>query len=318
MRARLVLLAVLLSIGCLPAQRVINKQWPAQGNIQLTDEIAIPTVDRGYTLWLPDTGKIEGLIVFTHSRRDTAEADFIIEYALSRQLAVLYATTENRLEFFFEPAKMREIEGYIQEVVTQYGVPEGHLLYCGMSLEGTRALKLALFGQSAKSEFKLQPRAIAICDAPLDMVRFHREMVKARELQFTPVTANEGTWVSGYLERHLGGTPQDTLAAYLDYSPYSNYGQEGHKLDLFNEIAIRCYTEPDVQWWMETRGKDYYAMNALDLAAFVNALNLNGHPNAELIITHDRGFLPDGTRHPHSWSIVDERELIDWFMDLIK
>ena len=52
---------------------------------------------------------------------------------------------------------------------------------------------------------------------------------------------------------------------------------------------------------MENRGKDYYAMNAIDLAAFVNELNLRGHKEATLITTRDKGYLPDGTRHPHTW-----------------
>jgi hypothetical protein len=41
-----------------------------------------------------------------------------------------------------------------------------------------------------------------------------------------------------------------------------------------------------------------------------------GNQHAELILTMDKGFLPDGSRHPHSWSIVDNKELIAWFMSL--
>ena len=57
-------------------------------------------------------------------------------------------------------------------------------------------------------------------------------------------------------------------------------------------------------------------MNAIDLAALVNELRILGNERAELIVTRARGKLPDGTRHPHSWSIVDEKELIDWFLAL--
>jgi hypothetical protein len=40
------------------------------------------------------------------------------------------------------------------------------------------------------------------------MVRFHKEMIKAKELNFNIITANEGAWVSGYLETNLGGAPK--------------------------------------------------------------------------------------------------------------
>jgi hypothetical protein len=150
------------------------------------------------------------------------------------------------------------------------------------------------------------------------MVRFHREMAKARDLDFHPATANEGRWVSGYLEKNLHGTPDESPAAYIDYSPYCYSANGGPHVRSLLDVALRCYVEPDVNWWIDTRRKDYYAMNAVDLAALVNALKISGHRQAELITTQNKGFLPDGSRHPHSWRIVDEQELIDWFAGLIK
>jgi len=313
-----VLIFFLFGVSNLLAQRVINKEIPVEGNIHLAEGIVIPKINKGYTVWLPDTGKINGLIVFTHARRDTIDKEYIIDYALTKQLAVLYATTENRLEFFFDTGRLQEIESYIQEVISSHNIPDRNMLYCGMSLEGTRALKLAIFGQSNQSKYKLKPKAIAICDSPLDMIRFHKEMVKAKELNFNPITANEGFWVSGYLEGNLGGKPEDTLSAYINYSPYCYHVNGGSNLKFLKDIAIRTYTEPDVNWWIDTRRKDYYSMNAIDLAALVNELKIRGHQQAELIITQNKGYQPDGSRHPHSWNIVDEKNLVEWFVELIK
>ena len=69
---------------------------------------------------------------------------------------------------------------------------------------------------------------------------------------------------------------------------------------------------------MKNRGKSYYGMNALDAAALINALQLLGNKEAELILTEDQGYRPDGSRHPHSWSIVDEKELVEWFVQLLE
>jgi hypothetical protein len=298
-------------------QKVIQHEISAQGDIVIAPDISIPKINNGYTLWLPESEAVQGLIVFTHARRDTVKSEFLIDYALENKLGVLYATTDNRLEFYFQNDRMQEIENYIQEVIQKYLIPKDKLLFCGMSLEGTRALKQAIYGQSAASQHQIVPRAIAICDAPLDMVRFYKEMVKAKELNFMPITGSEGNWVSQTLYHHLGGIPRDTLSAYIAYSPYCYMGDGGLYLHEFDRISIRAYTEPDVNWWIETRGKDYYGMNAIDLAGFINGLKLEGHPDAELITTQDQGYFPDGTRHPHSWSIVDEKDLIDWFVRLI-
>lgn len=298
-------------------QTVINYEVPAEGDIYLIPEITIPKINSGYTAWIPDKGSAEGLIVFTHPRRDTVNTDSIINYALQNNLAIIYATTDSRLEFFFDKSKMLEVEGYINEVITENHIPKENLLYCGMSLEGTRAMRLAMFADSPDSKYNLRPKAIVLCDSPLDMVRFHKEMVKAKELNFNTMSANEGIWVSGYLEANLGGTPEENMQAYINYSPYC-YSDEKVKNYLnFKDIAIRAYTEPDITWWIDKRRKDYYSMNSIDLAALINELKIAGNKNAELIITENKGYLPDGTRHPHSWSIVDVKDMVDWFLKLI-
>lgn len=312
----IVLTAFLLKVVILSSQIVVNEEIVSKGNIKLSEDVTIEKGNAGYTAWLPESGKIKGMVVFTHARRDTLNSEFIIDYAISKQLAVIYATTENRFEFFFEDQKMQEIESYIRKIITDHDIPKNNLLYCGMSLEGTRALKLALFGHSQKSRYNLKPRAIAICDAPLDMVRFYKEAVKAGNLNFNPIAANEGVWVSEYLKTNLGGTPEEDLKEYLKYSPYSYTASENSKLNQLKNTALRCYTEPDVNWWIETRRKDYYAMNATDLAALVNELKIMGNPEAELITTQNKGYRQDGSRHPHTWNIVDEKELIDWFIGL--
>lgn len=317
MKTTLLLLFIIIS-NISSAQKIINYELPAEGNIKLAEGIEIPKINPGYTIWLPENGRVQGLILFTRSRRDTLNSDVLIEYALSHQLAILYATTDNRLEFLFDIKKIIELEGYLHEVISTYHIPKENLLFCGMSLEGTRALKMAGFAQGADSKHKLIPKAIAICDAPLDFVRFHKELKKAAAINFHPVAAGEGMWVSEYVEANLGGTPADTLSAYISYSPYCYSADGGENLGYFQKIAIRAYTEPDVNWWMETRRKDYYAMNAIDLAGLINDLNILGNEKAQLFTTHDKGYFPDGSRHPHSWSIVDEKELIDWFLALIK
>jgi hypothetical protein len=287
-----------------------NRESPGE-QIFLTPSIAIPAEEAGYTLILPDDKNAKGLIVFFNADRDTTSK--IFRDAIRRNIGVMFVSTGNRLEFFFNDSRMLQIEEYLQDVTVKYGLPKNGLMFVGMSLAGTRAIKMALFSGSASSKYHFIPRCIAVCDAPLDFVRFWHEMDRAKRLKATPVTANEGEWVTGYLEANLHGTPSTRLDAYLKYSPYSHTQVDSTKLGLLKRVTVRAYTEPDVQWWMKTRKKDYYSMNSLDLAGFVNDLNILGNADAELIITHDKGYLPDGTRHPHSWSIVDEGDLVDWF-----
>jgi hypothetical protein len=310
---------LLLSLLFIPylshAQKMINVEYPSVGNIVLSQKMILPKTRSGYTLWVPKEAS-KGMIVFFTENRDTTNKTTIIELALKNQLAVLFATTDNPVEFFFEESKMKEMEGYVYEAITKNKIPKDNMLYCGMSLEGTRALKLAAFSQTSQSRYKLIPKAIAICDAPLDMVRNYHECKKASDLNLNPIGASESEWVSSYIRSNLRGTPEEVLSAYISYSPFCYTAENGGNAKAFKNIYLRCYTEPDVNWWIENRGRDYYGMNAIDLAALVNQLKILGSKKAELITTIGKGFREDGSRHPHSWSIVDEKELVEWFVHL--
>ncbi len=298
------------------AQVIKQQVEEKKGLLQLAPNISVPYENAGYTLVLPDNEEAKGLIVFFNSDRDTLNK--LHRYAIPKQLAVAYVTTGNRFEFFFEEQKMQQIEEYLQTIINTYEIPKENLLFLGMSLAGTRALKQAIFARQASSKFHITPKAIAICDSPIDFVRFWKEGEAAKRLNYSPIAVNEATWVTAYLEKNLGGTPETHLKAFQGYSPfsYSIFG-EGNEQWL-KDVALRAYTEPDVQWWIDNRGKDYYGMNAIDAAALVNALRLQGNKQAELILTTDQGYRPDGSRHPHSWSIVDEEELVEWFARMIE
>ena len=299
------------------AQKIYQHEEKLVGQIFFTERIAIPVENAGYTLVLPDDNEADGLVVFLNSNRDAGkvvEEQSLEFYALQNNLGILFVTTGNKFEFFFSEDSIKKVDRYISEVIDSYNIPKQNLFFAGMSLSGTRALKYAQFCAEGKSEFGLFPAAVAVCDAPLDFVRFWKEADKAKRLNFNPITANEGEWVTGYLEKNLGGTPKEKLKSYQNFSVYCYIDDKGGNASLLKNIPVRAYTEPDVLWWMETRRKDYYAMNALDLAAMVNELNILGNENAELIITYDKGFKPDGTRHPHSWSIVDNEDLVKWFL----
>src|SRR6187551_3466304 len=305
----------LLIPSLITAQKVINVGYPSEGNIVLSKKMTVPKIKSGYTLWLPKENS-KGVVVFFDGTLDTVNKPPIIDLAFKDELAVLFVTTNNPVEFLFEELKMKELEGYVQEAITKYNIPKDNILYCGMSLAGTRALKLAAFSQTLQSTYKLMPKAIAICDAPLDMVRNYHECKKASDLNLNPVGASESEWVSSYIRSNLKGTPEEALNVYISYSPFCYTAENGGNARAFKNIYLRCYTEPDVNWWIENRGRDYYGMNAIDLAALVNQLKILGGKKAELITTTGKGFRGDGSRHPHSWSIVDEKELIEWFIGL--
>ncbi len=150
------------------SQFVEQHREPAGGQIYLTESIAIPAEEPGYTLILPGNKHAKGLIVFFNADRDTTNKLF--RHAISRDIGVMFVSTGNRLEFFFDEARMLQIEGYLHEVIVKYELPQGYLMFVGISLAGTRAIKMTLFSASSSSKYNIIPRCIAVCDAPLDFI----------------------------------------------------------------------------------------------------------------------------------------------------
>ena len=308
----------LISLFLIPAilfsQKVHYKLEYSEATIQLSEDVFIGSVANGFIAVVPEAPN--GAIVFFQAKGKVDTNERIVRIANQLDLAVLYLTTNNKLEFLFTEENQTELAEYLKTAVAEYDIPSDNLLFCGMSLAGTRAMIMSKFFAEHTLYQKLQPKAVAICDAPLDFVRFYQSGVKAFSRNIHDLAAQEGLWTSQYLKSNLGGTPSSHMTEYLNYSPISHLDTDSNKLNFLKDTHVRVYTEPDIHWWMTKRGKDYYGMNSVDAALLVNELNWIGSTRASLITTMNKGVKPDGSIHPHSWSIVDEFELIHWFAHL--
>lgn len=301
----------------LPPHLLIQVAEPVEDTFDvMSPTLKVPTEDAGYTLICPENN-ILGLIVTFHAGRDTSHPGYeqrLAFDALHEQVATLFVTTGHRFDFLFDTARMQLLDRYISDVVRQYQIPENKILYTGMSLAGTRAIKMALWNYQGFGSVK--PSALALCDPPLDFIRFWRAQRHSITNETHPTSVSEATWTNYLLEQNLGGTPEEAYQSYAAYSPYVKMNSIDPKLHFLESIPIRIYTEPDLDWWMENRNRDAYGINSLDASAIIGDLRLLGNERAEHITSQNKGFRPDGTRHPHSWSIVDNAELVQWFLSL--
>lgn len=311
-------------VGCTdsatPSPVVYEAYEPVEGLLRIgpEPERAVELSERGYTLIVPEGAEPRGLVVFLDPRRferwSTPEPGGFDHAALTRGVAVLHLTTGNPLDFLFGDSSVVRVATRLDSLIQDYGLGDVPVHFAGLSLGGTRAARLAIHLEQYPSRYDVHPTSLAIVDAPLDMERLWRSEGRSIRNDFHPAAADEGRWVRYLLERHLGGTPEERPARYRAYSPFSMAAPDGGNASFLRDIPVRAYHEPDVDWWIANRRKSYYDMNSLDLAAFVNQLLLLGNPQAELVTTHaSRTGYADGAS-PHTWSIVDDGELVEWFL----
>jgi len=127
----------------------------------------------------------------------------------------------------------------------------------------------------------------------------------------------ESKWLVNEFNKTYGGSPDQYPEQYIKRSMYSKSQTNGGNAKFLVDVPVRIYCDPDILWQMKERNRDYYDMNAVDQSAMINFLNVIGNKNASFIPALGKGYRLDGTRHPHSWSIVDAQDLIGWIWELI-
>lgn len=204
------------------------------------------------------------------------------------------------------------LKAIVGEVVQELNIPAGSLVVGGISAGGTGAVRYFEYCSSGQCDPRSRPVAIFSVDAPLDFESWwNRQELNLR--RGNPKSAlGESQAILDAMQWAMSGSPSQVRQTYRSRSPFLASEKDGGNAQLLKNVPIRLYTEPDVVWWMENYGFDYYTINAVDQAALVLQLRALGNSKADLIITSGKGFRPQGVRNPHSWTIVDEPDLADW------
>jgi hypothetical protein len=98
-------------------------------------------------------------------------------------------------------------------------------------------------------------------------------------------------------------------------SPYSFSDTLQTNIKPLINCPILLISEPEMIWQMEERNRSMYELNTLDCSLVINSLRLLGNKNAKLILTNDKGYRKlSGRKNPHSWSIADPEQTVNWLM----
>ncbi len=238
----------------------------------------------------------------------------VLPQSLTHKQMVTIVPSTGGYSHWLEDAWLKHLDAIVAETLTTHRIPADRVVVGGISSGGTAAVRYAEFCAAHRSAAGVRIRGLFAVDAPLDFARFWRGEMLAVRRGAHPRFVGEAKAVLADMRRVLGGSPDDQPARYLQMSPFSAFAEAGGQGRLLARVPVRLYTEPDIQWWMTNRKVDYYSMNALDAAGLILQLKLLGNRDAELITTQERGVRPNGERHPHSWSIVDEPELQAWIL----
>lgn len=200
----------------------------------------------------------------------------------------------------------------ITNTINKHRLSKTNIVFGGFSSGGN--ISLLLGNHLLSNPETINPSGIFIVDSPVDILGLYNTSQKNLELNFSESSVQESLWIKSLLEQELG-TPDSSLKTYEQASPYTDKTKNINNVSFLKKIKIRFYTEPDVAWWQKHAKNNYEDLNAFYIERLYETLKTEfNNPRIELIKTKNKGYKIDGRRHPHSWSIIDKQNLINWIM----
>lgn len=204
------------------------------------------------------------------------------------------------------------LETLIPEIIKKYNIPEGKFIIGGQSLGGHRALYYTEQAYKLNTKKIIKPNAVFGVDPPLNMKRLWNSFTYGVRTDFSEVSVGEGKEMLSRFKIMYGGSPSQNPKKYEEASSFYPEAKDGGNAKYLKTVPVRLYCDPDINWVIENRRGSYETMNATDLSGCISQLKLLGNKNAEFVNCFGKGFKPDGTRHPHYFSMLDADEFLVW------
>ena len=271
-----------------------------------------------YYLKLIPKGIINGAIVILPSGGETTQ-DLLKQISIPKLAfekgiatiipAINWGTEDRKVE-------IQVLNMIFTEIVKKHNIPKENFILGGLSNGGI--ISLIYTQQSVKEKTFLKPKGVFGLDVPLDKAHFYEYCKREIKRNFSELGVGEARWIMNDYNKIYGGSPEEFPKKYIEASIYSNGVVNGGNAKYLKDIPIRMYTDLDVNWLINKRRRNLYDWNGTDIVAMINDLKLMGNKDANVIITMGKGIKLDGTKHPHSWSIMDNQDCFDWIEKLIK
>lgn len=271
------------------------------------------TTKNCYTIIYPSRLPTKGYIFLLPGFSETAErvmeqSSLPKELAESGLLVVIPTLQEGVFSFGIDDSSQQSFQKIITDVREKNQLRDQPFYLGGYSIGGSCVIKYA-------EESDKKPNAVFAIDPPIDFEQMYYSSKRNIRLSVNTPPNEESVFLIRKIKEMMNGTPETAIANYHKISPYSFSDTSQTAIKKLVNMPLRIYTEPDIHWWMKERGMDYSNMNSTYHSAMINELNRLGNGDATLITTQNKGYRkPDNRRHPHSWSIVDSYELIDWLL----
>ncbi len=274
----------------------------------------------GYYLAIPpSSNEIEATLVLFPGLGQKAE-DVLRDSELYH-----YAEQNNILTLLFSTGMRISVDSLLKENLTKglnnaiktYGLNKNKFVFGGFSAGGMISLRYAQLCKEFPNRYPVNPLAVFMADAPVDIFHSWETMQTLKKQGDSQVAIDEADWVEKIYNAFYGATPETNQDIFEQMNSFSFSKQGTGKEKHLKDVAVRAYHDVDIPWRLTERNQSVSHSNFLVTSELINRLLKLGNENAEFVQSFQTGYRANGKRHPHSWSIIDAKECIEWIGGLL-
>ena len=267
----------------------------------------------------PQTDSIAGVLVllsgFGQRPEDTPPETKLHYEAYTNNILTIFYAGGNKL--YADSITQVKLTKVIEDVLIRYKVNSNTFVLGGYSAGGMIAMRYVELCNEFPDKFPIQPKGIFAVDSPIDIFTIYEQLEENAKNNYSELAVEEAVRAMEHIKNDYG-IPRENVSKYAKLTAFSmnkNYSQNEKYL---KNIAVRTYHDVDIAWRIKNRNQTVHGSSYEVTAELINRLVLMGNDKAEFMQSFQTGYRSNGQRHPHSWSIVNEVELMKWMKGLIK
>lgn len=234
----------------------------------------------------------------------------INDIALKNNISVLMLNFNQHL--YLKEEEKEKLASQLNSILEKENLKSENVYIGGFSSGGNVSFLLSSY--LIQTQNNIQPKGVFLADSPIDLLGLYRTSQKKISKNKAPESVEEAKWIVSEFDKTFGN-PSGGISKYEENSPFTLESKSIQNIIFLKDLKVRLYTEPDTTWWKENRANDYEDLNAYSIEKLAEELKTRNFNKTELIKTENRGYRSNGNRHPHSWSIIDENDLVKWVLE---
>lgn len=265
-----------------------------------------------------DKDNISGAIVllagFGQMAEHTPPETKLHNVAYTNNILTIFYAAGNKL--YADSITQFKLSRVMRDVLARYRVMRNNFVLGGYSAGGMIAMRYVELCIEFPDRFPIQPKGIFTVDAPIDIFTIYEQLQESARNKYSELAVEEAVRAIGYIDKDYG-VPHENISTYAKLTAFSMNKDYSQNEKFLKNTAVRTYHDVDIAWRIKNRNQTVHGSNYEVTAELINRLVLMGNERAEFMQSFQTGYRSNGQRHPHSWSIVNEVELIQWIKKLI-